>query len=148
MPGHTKLVAELCLAPGGAWVVAAQDRFVGVLFDATRADSLRYERGRLRDRLLVNGVSLPIPAAKAAETQRLIALGRLRQNARATRALPMAEDRYIARLGEPALALTAALIRGADLLVAVREVGQAVPTRSELGPTVEQRQYLVVSAER
>jgi hypothetical protein len=148
MPGHAKLVAELCLGPGGAWVVAAEDRFVGVMFDATSADSLRYERGRLRDRLLVNGVSLAIPAAKAADARRSIALGRLRRSAGATRALPLAEDRYIARLGEPALALAAALIRGGDLLVAVREVGQALPIRSELGPTVDQRQYLLVSAER
>ena len=134
--------------PDGAWIVAAQDRFAGVLFDATSAGSLRYERGTLRDRLLVNGVSLAVPTARAAETQRCIALGRLRRSARAARPLGLGEDRYIGRLSEPALALTASLIQGGDLLVAVREIGETVPVRSELGATVDQRRYLVISAER
>jgi hypothetical protein len=147
-PGHPKLPAELCLVPGGALIVGAVDRFAGVIVDASSGASVRYEPGTLRDRLLVDGVALTVPTAKAGEARRCLALGKLRKQGRSARSLTAAEDRYVSRLSEAARALAGSLVGAGDVAIAVREIGEAREVTSELGPNVEQRRYLVLTAER
>ncbi len=146
-PGHPKLPAELCLVPGGVLIVGAEDRFAGVIVDASSGESVRYEPGTLRDRLSVSGVSLTVPPAKAGEARRCLALGRLRKQGRSSRSFSASEDRYVSRLSEPARALAGSLVGAGDVAIAVREIGEASELTSELGPSVEQRRYLVLTAE-
>jgi hypothetical protein len=77
--GAGELPVELCLSPNGAWLVAQEGRFVGRSLDAGDPDLVRYERGSLRDRIIVEQHELTVPSGKGGEAQRLIALGRVRK---------------------------------------------------------------------
>lgn len=141
------LAAELCLGANGAWVVATAGRFVGRAVDASDPASVRYERGRLRDRLVLGGTLLTVPAGKARQVRTLLALGRLRRAGHTGGSLPASFDRYHERIDEPAQALAAALCGGAEALIALVTLHRGEPCVSELGADVSRSTYLLLAAD-
>ncbi|MFO7177689.1 MAG: hypothetical protein DIU78_003215 [Pseudomonadota bacterium] len=148
-PGMRPASVELCLVPDGVWLVAAEGRFLGKHYDVC-AGEVRYETGRLRDRLIVADTVLTVPPARAGAVRTCIALGRVRHWARAP-SLPdtaLAPDRYVAALSEPAQALVLSLAaRGGPLIGAVR-IGASREIESRLGPRTREHTYFVLTAEQ
>lgn len=146
--GAGELATELCLGPTGVWLVAADSRFVGRVQDAGDSSRIRYEEGRLRDRLLVDGVALTVPSGKAASVRNLLAQGRLRRNGYRGRPLVLPADRYVEAQGEPTRELVSALVPPSDVLVSLIALGKSALSKSELGASVPETKSLLVSAER
>jgi hypothetical protein len=70
--------AELCLTESGLYVAAAADREHGVAIDLLRRHDVRYEVGRLHDRLVVGERELGVPPGKGESARVLFALARHR----------------------------------------------------------------------
>ncbi|HLV66490.1 MAG TPA: hypothetical protein VKY73_11790, partial [Polyangiaceae bacterium] len=147
--GARPSAAELCLVPGGVWVVAAEGRFLGAHYDVC-AGEVRYEAGRLRDRLIVTETALTVPPARASAVRTCIALGRVRHWAGTPPVpdTPLAPDRYIGGLSEPARALALALAAREGPLIGALRIGPAREIDSRLGPRTREHAYLVLTAER
>ena len=69
--------AELVQTTAGIYLVAAHSSSQGLLIDLNANPDLRYEIGRLSDRIRFGSVSLSIPAGKGSTARETIALGRL-----------------------------------------------------------------------
>lgn len=147
--GAGELSVELCLTPQGAFLVAADGRFLGLSIDVAEPGRLRYERGSLRDRLLVDGRELQIPTGRGAELRRAIALGRLRRDlpARPQAMALWPRDRYLELDDEPIAELAWRSLAQDDALIALCRASEN-ETQSALGATVRRHTYFALSAER
>jgi hypothetical protein len=147
--GGAELPVELCLTPQGAWLVAAEGRFVGHSIDAADTSRLRYERGNLRDRLLLDGRALNVPTGRAAEVRRSLALGRLRRDlpgpSPVGQSWPL--DRYLEIVDDPLWELACRLLSGEDVLIALCRASEGEMS-SAFGATVRSLGAFVLSAER
>ncbi|MGC4089669.1 MAG: hypothetical protein QM756_17635 [Polyangiaceae bacterium] len=142
------LAVELCLTRAGTWLVACESRFAGHTLDACDPGRVRYERGRLTDRLRVNDQTLSVATGRASEARRLIALGRLRK-ARlpgAARARLLTRDRYLNRDDELVAALLPSLLTDDEELLALLEVSEDEVVSAH-GATVARRHYFVLGAQ-
>jgi hypothetical protein len=146
--GAGELPAELCLTPQGAWLVAADGRFVGHSIEVTATERVKYERGSLRDHLLVDGRELSVPAGRGAEARRSIALGRLRRELSA-RSAPeqMPTDRFVQVVDEPICELAWRSLGDDDLVIGLCR-GSEGEMKSALGASVRTNTDFVLSAER
>lgn len=140
--------ADLCLTPQGAYVVAAKTRFIGEAWDVGEATQVKYEPGRLRDRLGVGTTWLPVPAGRGGEARRLVALGRVRKSLGSDAPSPPPPDRYCGALPSPAWEAAASGLGPEETLIAALSLGVESRVRSELGPVVAHASYLVLTAER
>jgi hypothetical protein len=68
--------ATLLLTKSGLWLAAARDRFDGLKVDLLTRGDLRFESGRVRDRLCFGSETLLIPTGRRGAVERLIALAR------------------------------------------------------------------------
>jgi hypothetical protein len=144
--GAGKLPVDLCLTARGAWLVAQQGRFVGRSLDAADPSQVRYERGGLRDHLIVAGNELSVPPGRGAEARRLIALGRVRKAfARdGGEARRLDEDRYLEHCEAPLAELVNALLGERDLLIVLLRAQQG-EAKSSLGAMVSTTTHLFLS---
>ncbi|HET9954731.1 MAG TPA: hypothetical protein VFQ61_09505 [Polyangiaceae bacterium] len=79
----------LCLSQRGLWLVQSSGRFSGHVLELTNPDfesarRLRYESGRLRDRLVIDGQPLRVPPNAGRRARQLIGVGRIRAQRDAT----------------------------------------------------------------
>jgi hypothetical protein len=77
LPDGGRVRPSLLLTKSGLWLVAARDRFRGLRVDLLTRSDLRFEPGRVRDRLCFEREALLIPAGRRNAVERLIALARL-----------------------------------------------------------------------
>ena len=80
LPDGGRVRPSLLLTKSGLWLVAARDRFSGLQVDLLTRSDLRFEPGRVRDRLCFEREALLIPAGRRNAVERLIALARLSSN--------------------------------------------------------------------
>lgn len=146
--GASELTVELCLTDSGAWLVAAAGRFVGTALDAGDPATLRYERGSLRDRLLLGERALTVPTGRAGEVRRLIAKGRLRRRGPpgALNLPSMPPDRYLEKADELCWEFVSSLQARNDCLIALLVLGES-DSDSALGCLVSGTRYFTLSAE-
>lgn len=144
-----ELPVDLCLTPDGAWVIAQGGRFVGRRVDATDASNLRYEPGKLRDRLWVQGAELAVPTGRGAETRRIIAHGRVRRRGAANAGLPAIApvDRYIEGSSALVWEFVSRALAPADALIGLQRVGED-EAPSAFGANARRSAHLLVSAEQ
>jgi len=148
LDGAPEQPAELCLTGSGTWVVVHDGRFVGSSLNTADATRVRYQCGRLSDRLIVDEQTLNVPTGRAGDARRMIALGRLRSQERDRPPLrPLSRDRYVDADDELARELVALLLSRGDDLIALVELGRD-EAASALGPSVERTHYFVLSAEQ
>jgi hypothetical protein len=146
--GAPEQPVELCLTSSGAWLVVEAGRFVGSALNADDATRVRYQCGRLHDRLIVDEQTLGVPTGRAGDARRLIALGRLRSQGGERKApRSLTRDRYLNADLDLARELAQVLLATDDDLIALVELDRDEAS-SALGPSVERRSYLVLSAER
>lgn len=145
--GGPELPVELCLTPSGVWVVARDGRFVGNAVDAADPKRVRYQSGKLSDRIAVGEHALSVPTGRAGEARRLIALGRLRKSRAAgeRNAPTLHRDRYCEDDGELARELVAVLLSPREELIALLELDRDEAV-SELGPRCERKHWFVLSS--
>ncbi|HEY4106195.1 MAG TPA: hypothetical protein VGM44_19985 [Polyangiaceae bacterium] len=94
LPNGARARATLLWTKSGLWLAAARDRFDGLRVDLLTRGDLRFEPGRVRDRLCFAQEALLIPAGKRAAVERLIALARLSPHGQ-SRALDLKASRLV-----------------------------------------------------
>lgn len=99
LPNGGRARASLLLTKSGLWLAAARDRFNGLKIDLLTRGDLRFESGRVRDRLCFEREALTIPTGRRGAVERLIALGRLSSAGRA-RSVEIKASRLVHAPGE------------------------------------------------
>ncbi len=148
LAGGGKLPVDLCLTSRGAWLIAQEGRFVGRALEAGDSERVRYERGKLRDHLVVEGSELSVPAGRAVDARRLIAIGRVRRafalDAREARLVGC--DRYLEPSETALRELIAAVLDPQDIAILLMCAGEREVT-SALGAQVNETTHVLLSAD-
>jgi hypothetical protein len=147
LPNGGRVSACLLLTKTGLWLTAARDRFAGLKVDLLTRGDLRFEAGRLRDRLCFERETLLIPAGRRSAVERLIALGRF-ASAGGARSPALNASRLVHAPDELGRAWLERELEAGEVLVCWLPGSNSVPLASHLVGSVKVQPHLFVTDRR
>lgn len=145
LPDGAQAAAQLVLSSTGLWLVAADVEPSPIRIDVLAAQPLRYELGRLGDRLVVGEHELGIPTGKGASVQQAIATARLRGERAG--ALPR-EGVFLDGRSAMHDAWLSGWLADDEQLLAWLETASSVELGSDIGESVTVERCFVLSSQR
>ncbi|HEX3777693.1 MAG TPA: hypothetical protein VHV51_24660 [Polyangiaceae bacterium] len=147
LPNGARARATLLLTKSGLWLAAARDRFDGLKVDLLTRGDLRFEPGRVRDRLCFGREALFIPAGKRSAVERLIALARLSPQGSA-RALELKASRLVQSDDDLGKAWLERELAPGEALICFLRGSNQIALRSQLLGEVKVLPHLFVTERR
>jgi hypothetical protein len=147
LPNGGRARASLLLTKSGLWLAAARDRFDGLKVDLLTRGDLRFEPGRVRDRLCFGQEALTIPTGRRNAVERLIALARL-SSARIGKSADLKTSRLVHEPDELGRAWLERELLAGEVLVCWLRGSNPITLASHLIGEVKALPFLFVSDRR